>query len=276
MGSSSSRHRHRIDEQQQQRLNAQQQGAAGPFAYAQPNIQQGPQGGPMPSGVQASPAVPGQYGQRPAPTHEYHQTQTIKNQVNLKKKTLRLEPLQDSSSNSSSSNTKFALRFAFDASAPCRVTTFLLATEDPRQGCKIVAAAPGVRPAAYYPKGMDHQFPPPGDALLLQQHGISLRQHDPELLSLAAGDSYPLVVRLEALTEQAVAEGRQLPQGCCGSAGDSYPLVVRLEVLTEQAVAEGRQLPQMEVGGPLPAWVQLQKTYAKLRRDDEGGGYSRF
>ncbi|WIA39222.1 hypothetical protein OEZ86_005346 [Tetradesmus obliquus] len=258
MGSSSSRHRHRIDEQQQQQLNAQQQGAAGPFAYAQPNIQQGPQyptpnfggytngqqlfggyyqappyGGPMPPGVQASPAVPGQYGQRPAPTHEYHQTQTIKNQVNLKKKTLRLEPLQDSSS-----NTEFALRFAFDASAPCRVTTFLLATEDPRQGCKIVAAAPGVRPAAYYPKGMDHQFPPPGDALLLQQHGISLRQHDPELLSLAAGDSYPLVVRLEALTEQ--------------------------------AVAEGRQLPQMEVGGSLPAWVQAQTTYAKLRKDDEG------
>lgn len=33
---------------------------------------------------------------------------------------------------------------------------------------------------------------------------------------------------------------------------------------------------QMEVGGSLPAWVQLQKTYAKLRRDDEGGGYSRF
>jgi hypothetical protein len=110
------------------------------------------QGGSLPPGVQASP-VPGQYGQRPAPTHEYHQTQTIKNQVNLKKKTLRLEPLQDSSSNSSSS-TEFALRFAFDASAPCRVTTFLLATEDPRQGCKIVAAAPGVRQAAYYPKGV--------------------------------------------------------------------------------------------------------------------------
>jgi hypothetical protein len=110
------------------------------------------QGGSLPPGVQASPAVPGQYGQRPAPTHEYHQTQTIKNQVNLKKKTLRLEPLQDSSSNSSS--TEFALRFAFDASAPCRVTTFLLATEDPKQACKIVAAAPGVRPAAYYPKGV--------------------------------------------------------------------------------------------------------------------------
>jgi hypothetical protein len=106
------------------------------------------QGGAVPPGAQVAPTVPGQYGQRPAPTHEYHQTQTIKNQVNLKKKTLRLEPLQDSSGK------EFALRFAFDASAPCRVTTFLLATEDPKQGCRITAAAPGVRPAVYYPKGV--------------------------------------------------------------------------------------------------------------------------
>jgi hypothetical protein len=112
------------------------------------------QGGAVPPGVQVAPTVPGQYGQRPAPTHEYHQTQTIKNQVNLKKKTLRLEPLQDSGSNNSSSSKEFALRFAFDASAPCRVTTFLLATEDPKQACKITAAAPGVRPAAYYAKGV--------------------------------------------------------------------------------------------------------------------------
>jgi hypothetical protein len=59
---------------------------------------------------------------------------------------------------------------------------------------------------------MDHQFPPAGDAALLQQHRLSLREADPELLCLAAGDSYPLVIRLEALTEQAVAEGRQLQQ----------------------------------------------------------------
>ncbi|KAF6252455.1 zinc finger, C3HC4 type-domain-containing protein [Scenedesmus sp. NREL 46B-D3] len=209
------------------------------------------QGGSVPPGVQFSPAVPGQYGQRPASTHEYHQTQTIKNQVNLKKKTLRLEPLQDSSSSSSSSSTEFALRFAFDASAPCRVTTFLLATEDPKQGCRIVAAAPGVRPAAYYPKGMDHQFPLPGDVALLQQHRISLQEQDAELLCLAAGDGYPLVIRLEALTEQAAAEGRQLQQAAKG-----------LGTLSGL---------QMEVGGPLPPWAQAQSTYAKLRRDEEGG-----
>jgi hypothetical protein len=59
---------------------------------------------------------------------------------------------------------------------------------------------------------MDHQFPSAGDAALLQQHRISLQEQDPDLLCLAAGDSYPLVIRLEALTEQAAAEGRQLQQ----------------------------------------------------------------
>lgn len=41
----------------------------------------------------------------------------------------------------------------------CRVTTFLLATEDPKQGCRIVAAAPDMRPAAYYAKGVRWRLP---------------------------------------------------------------------------------------------------------------------
>src|SRR5689334_2871109 len=91
----------------------------------------------------------GHYGQPPRPplTHEYQQTQTIKNQVNLRKKTLRLQPVAESS-------TEFRLQFNFDASTPCRVSSFLLATEDPRQSCRIIAAAPEPRPPAYYAKGV--------------------------------------------------------------------------------------------------------------------------
>lgn len=59
---------------------------------------------------------------------------------------------------------------------------------------------------------MDHQFPLAGDALLAQQHTVSFTKHSAELLTLATGDSYPLIIRLEALTEQAAAEGRQLQQ----------------------------------------------------------------
>eukprot|EP00775_Hariotina_reticulata_P014623 gene14623-14759_t len=248
MGSSSSRHRRQQEQQQQQTHTA---------PYHTPNVlQAAPQfghtqnfggytngqlfggyhyspPGPSPLGLgppQFSP-LPGHYGQpaRGPPTHEYQQTQTIKNQVNLKKKTLRLQPINNSS-------TEFLLQFAFDASAPCRVTTFLLATEDPRQSCKIIATTPQPRPSAYYANGMDLQFP--SDEVLGLQHVISLTQHSPDLLTLARGDSYPLIIRLEALTDQ--------------------------------AVAEGRQLQQMELGGALPSWAQAQTTYAKLRQDDDG------
>lgn len=57
---------------------------------------------------------------------------------------------------------------------------------------------------------MNHQFPP--DETLGQQHVISLSTHSPDLLTLAQGDSYPLIIRMETLTEQAAAEGRQLQQ----------------------------------------------------------------
>lgn len=162
-------------------------------------------------------------------THEYQQTQTIRNQVNLKKKSLRLQPLQGST-------TEFLLEFNFDASTPCRVSTFLLATEDPSQSCRIIAAAPASRSPALYPKGMNHHFPP--DDTTARQHMISLTTHSPDLLTLTQGDS--------------------------------YPLIIRMETLTEQAAAEGRQLQQLELGAALPLWIQAQTTYAKLHKDEDG------
>lgn len=57
---------------------------------------------------------------------------------------------------------------------------------------------------------MDHHFPNSDD--LAQQHMISLTTHSADLLSLTQGDSYPLIIRLETLTEQAAAEGKQLQQ----------------------------------------------------------------
>eukprot|EP00879_Flechtneria_rotunda_P027176 GHRR01029053.1.p1 GENE.GHRR01029053.1~~GHRR01029053.1.p1 ORF type:complete len:156 (-),score=38.99 GHRR01029053.1:1725-2123(-) len=100
-----------------------------------------------------APYTPGHYGQLPPHIpviHEYQQLQVIRNQVNLKKTTLRLAPVEGSS-------TELELQFSFDASAPCRVSTFLLATEDPRQSCRIIAAAPEPRPPAYYQKGVSLQ-----------------------------------------------------------------------------------------------------------------------
>lgn len=63
---------------------------------------------------------------------------------------------------------------------------------------------------AYYDKGMDCRFPQ-NDGMAAQ-HAIDLSKHSSSLLTLATGNSYPLLIRLEALTEQAVAEGRTLQQ----------------------------------------------------------------
>lgn len=63
---------------------------------------------------------------------------------------------------------------------------------------------------------MDQHFPT--DDSIAQQHMISLTTHRPDLLTLARGDSYPLIIRIETLTEQAAAEGKQLQQvSSCGS-----------------------------------------------------------
>lgn len=170
-----------------------------------------------------------------------------------------------------------------------RVSTFVLATEDPSQALKIVGATSELRTPAYYEKGVsslsffqrcrldqpvltvlltapgpawllcgfadlsypralspghnthrmhastasttrhvtphpccrvaavlaqvDQQFPQ--DAGLGQQHAIRLVQageRKEQPLQTAMGNSYPLIIRLEALTEKAAGEGKQLQQ----------------------------------------------------------------
>jgi E3 ubiquitin-protein ligase MGRN1 len=137
-----------------------------PMAYHQPHYTQpqqqqyGQQHAPAPQWVMHGGGAQ-RYGQPrpppPPPVHEYQQTQTIKNQVNLRKPTLRLSPVGSNDSSADARDaTEFALSFGFDASSPCRISTFLLATEDPRQGCRVIAAAPQLRPPAYYGRGVRH------------------------------------------------------------------------------------------------------------------------
>ena len=56
--------------------------------------------------------VPPQYGQQPR-TQEYQRTATIRNQVNLKKQTLRVDPAPGN-------DQELVISFTFDASAACR------------------------------------------------------------------------------------------------------------------------------------------------------------
>ncbi|EFJ51991.1 hypothetical protein VOLCADRAFT_103191 [Volvox carteri f. nagariensis] len=175
--------------------------------------------------------APHQYGQppRPVPTQEC-QTATIRNQVNLKKQTLALE--------ATSQPGIYAITFQFDASAPCRVTTFVCAHEDSRRACKITSPLPPA-PAVSYPQGLNHKFPsaPSG---------------------LASGHVVNTI------------SGRISARDLTSASNDTFPVIIRLEALGEEAAAEGRSLGSLELGCELPHWVQSQTTYAKLVKEDDG------
>jgi hypothetical protein len=52
--------------------------------------------------------------------------------------------------------------------------------------------------------------------------------------------------------------------------GDIVPVVVRLEALTDEGRAEGRSMEGLEPGCELPHWVQSQTTYARVVKEEDG------
>ncbi|GFH08487.1 zinc finger protein, RING-type [Haematococcus lacustris] len=164
-----------------------------------------------------------------ARTQEYQRTATIRNQVNLKKPTLKLQNVPGSAD-------RMVICFTFDASAPCRVVIALNAAEETRKGCCLRSEA-SLPPALAYDKGLEQKFPRSDEvvpaALTLPQSRLQ------ELLSLPAG-------------------------------GDRMPVVIRLEALTDEGRADGRDLHSLEPGSELPHWVQTQTTYARVLREEDG------
>ncbi|GLC35703.1 hypothetical protein PLESTB_000485600 [Pleodorina starrii] len=194
-----------------------------PYPMYRPPVMQMPM--PQP------PYAPQQYGQPPRPVQTQEcQTATIRNQVNLKKQTLALE--------ATSQPGVYSITFSFDASAPCRVTTFVCAREDPRRACKITSPFTPA-PAISYARGLNHKFPNTPTAA-------------------ASGH----VVN----TTSPHATARELTS----VSNDTFPVIIRLEALSEEAAAEGRSLESLESGCELPNWVQSQTTYAKLVKEDDG------
>jgi E3 ubiquitin-protein ligase MGRN1 len=49
-----------------------------------------------------------------------------------------------------------------------------------------------------------------------------------------------------------------------------FPIVIRLEALTDEGRAAGRSLDSEAVGRELPTWIQSQTTYARMQRTEEG------
>ncbi|MEW5309992.1 MAG: hypothetical protein WDW38_001829 [Sanguina aurantia] len=186
----------------------------------------GPQSGQMQQHMQPPQQHYPQPPPRAVPTQEYQQTATIRNQVNLKKHTLRLEPTADPN--------VLAIIFTFDASASCRISTFVRATEDPKT-CRITAMSM-VPPPTVHDKGLEIKF---GG-------------------SEAPGPSHVIDLGSVAVTE------------LLASSDSTFPLIVRLEALTDEGREEGRSLHALPVGCELPKWVQSQSTYGKLAKEEDG------
>eukprot|EP00887_Chlorella_sp_A99_P003476 scaffold7.g3476.t1 len=166
------------------------------------------------------------------PAQELTQTATIRNAVNLKKPTLEVRPR-------ASDPSKLSICFTFDASTPCRATTFVLAAEDPGAGCKLTPAKQAPAPAVTYDKGLGHRFPPPDAPEAEAAHVVDTALHE-----------------AEALTRHGREQG--------------YPLVIRLETVTEKGQREGHSLGELPPGGEQQPWVQSQTTFAQLHREEDG------
>jgi E3 ubiquitin-protein ligase MGRN1 len=115
------------------------------------------------------------------------------------------------------------------------ITTYVLATEQPSRGCSLTTSKQSKGAPVLYDKGLGQGFPREESECCL----IDLAVHSDDELTVLGKDKYPLVIRLETITEQGMQEGHTL----------------------EELKPGGEQMP----------WVQSQTTFAALQRDEDDG-----
>lgn len=128
------------------------------------------------------------------------------------------------------------IKFKLDASVPCRVTTFFFASESQKDGtidtqCDILPGAP-----VHYGPGVEQEFPPK-DAQPNQQHRIKI-------------------------SNMSIKHLRQT--------GDTYPLVIRIESLSNRLPAYNYDVTNLPLGSQLPRGVNAHTTFARLMFRPEG------
>eukprot|EP00898_Chlorokybus_atmophyticus_P003306 jgi/Chlat1/3977/Chrsp26S04041 len=135
------------------------------------------------------------------PQAEMRRTCTIRNEVNLKKKTLRI--VRDEGAPDTC-----RVAFTLDAACPCRVSVMFMAMESSAE-----SDAPATRitprdtsatsPPIRYEAGLGQSY--------IQQplHGLKLSQHTEEELTYSGGNTYPVVVRLETEAREAAGTNGQ-------------------------------------------------------------------
>ncbi|KAK9905555.1 hypothetical protein WJX75_002064 [Coccomyxa subellipsoidea] len=243
MGAGPSRHRPRPQQQAYPPPNVYQQQGPPPFYQDPQFISNGHYGAWRPPYPPAGPFAPPHPHFRPPgpPMHppQHHplpvqpapeqltQTATIRNAVNLKKNSLRLEPVDGDSS-------RLAVHFDFDASEPCCVTTFFVVMEDVSKACALTQLKQAVTEPVLYEKGLGLKFPKDGSA--------------------------------HAVLDVALYEEQELTT----ADGDTYPLVIRMETITDKGKADGHTLQELRPGTAQKVWVQSQTTFAVLVKDEEG------
>ncbi|XP_057954962.1 probable E3 ubiquitin-protein ligase LOG2 [Malania oleifera] len=176
-------------------------------------------GGQYPYGAVPHSAAP---APAPAPPYVEHQKAvTIRNDVNIKKETLRVEPDEKNP-------TQFLVSFTFDATAAGSITVIFFAKED--VDCNLMAMKESLPKPVTVPfqVGLGQKFRQPSGT------GIEFSMfEDAELMKEGDTEIFPLAVKAEAYpldhndTEENLARNSQITQAVFEKKGDFQARVVK-------------------------------------------------
>uniref|UniRef100_A0A0C9RNP6 RING-type E3 ubiquitin transferase n=1 Tax=Wollemia nobilis TaxID=56998 RepID=A0A0C9RNP6_9CONI len=193
-----------------------------------PTLGNGNGGGPWQYGLRPPlapwPALQQHPSTSPPPYVEHHKATTIRNDVNLKKETLKLERDEENPD-------KFLVTFTFDSMVPGSISIFFFAKEG--VNCSLTALKPHVFTPVRVPfeKGLGQKFRQPSGT------GIDLCLVDEaELTKEGQEEVFPLVIRAEASpTSQTVDDSNATSQ----QIGSPLPKSVNSQIT--QAVFEKKE-----------------------------------
>lgn len=138
--------------------------------------------------------------QQPAPYVEHQKAVTIRNDVNLKKETLRLEPDEENPG-------RFLVTFTFDATVAGSITVIFFAKEG--EECILTPSKENLLPpvTVTFEQGLGQKFRQPSGT------GIDFTIfEETELLKQGHTDDYPLAVKAEASLGQDGSDGNQMSE----------------------------------------------------------------
>ncbi|CAL1366697.1 unnamed protein product [Linum trigynum] len=131
-----------------------------------------------------------------APYVEHQKAVTIRNDVNVKKETIRIEEDEENPGS-------FLVAFTFDATAPCSITVLFFAKES--EDCNLVATRDDKPVTMSFEQGLGQKFKQPCGT------GIEFSKFEEAQLKKASDEGvYPLVLKAEAcLSLPATTEGSE-------------------------------------------------------------------